>query len=182
MVEYRRSADDPYRADPESARELLFVDQPFANHNGGLVLFGPDGNLYIGLGDGGSAGDPDRNGQDLGTELGKILRIDPSPAGNRPYSIPAGQPLRRAAGALPEIWAYGLRNPWRFSFDRGGGLLYIGDVGQSSLEEIDVVGRNTPGPNFGWSAFEGTEVYNDDQQAPGHVPPVLDYGHDRAAR
>ena len=177
VVEYRRSAGDPYRADPGSARELLFVDQPFANHNGGLVLFGPDGRLYIGLGDGGSAGDPDRNGQDLGTLLGKILRIDPRPAGGRPYRIPAGNPFAGTPGAAPEIYAYGLRNPWRFSFDPETRRLFVGDVGQDEQEEIDAGVR--AGSNLGWSAFEGRARYNEDESAPGHVAPTLTYGRDR---
>jgi glucose/arabinose dehydrogenase len=176
VVEYRRSTDDPLRADEAAARQLLFVDQPYENHNGGLLLFGAGGHLYIGLGDGGSAGDPERNGQDLGTLLGKILRIDPRPSRGRPYSIPPANPFVDRRGARPEIFAYGLRNPWRFSFDRRTGGLLIGDVGQDSQEEIDAVGPGRgAGANFGWSAFEGTERYNDDEQAPGHVPPTLTY-------
>jgi glucose/arabinose dehydrogenase len=166
VVEYRRSADDPLRADESSARQILFLDQPYENHNGGLVLFGPDGHLYIGLGDGGSAGDPERNGQDLGTLLGKILRIDPDPSDGRPYSVPAGNPFVGRPGARPEIYAFGLRNPWRFSFDREDDSLWIGDVGQSEQEEIDVVSPpEASGANFGWSAFEGTARFNGDQPA-----------------
>ena len=176
IVEYRRSGEDPLVADEGSAREVLFVDQPFENHNGGLVLFGPDGDLYIGFGDGGSAGDPERNGQDLGTLLGKILRIDPRPSGGRAYSIVPGNRIR--PGARPEIFAYGLRNPWRFSFDREEGSLWIGDVGQDSQEEIDVVQPEVSGGNFGWSAFEGTEVYNEDESAPDAIPPAHTYGRD----
>ena len=177
VVEYRRSGEDPYRADPASARQLLFVDQPFDNHNGGLVLFGPDGNLYIGLGDGGSAGDPDRNGQDLGTLLGKILRIDPRRNGDRPYTIPTGNPFSGRPGARPEIYAYGLRNPWRFSFDPETRRLFVADVGQDQQEEIDAgVG---PGANLGWSAFEGTARFNEDESAPNAIPPTLSYGRDR---
>jgi glucose/arabinose dehydrogenase len=177
VVEYRRDADDPGVADPESARQLLRVDQPFSNHNGGLVLFGPDENLYIGLGDGGSAGDPQRNGQNLGTLLGKILRIDPQPGDGEPYRIPEGNPFTGREGARPEILAYGLRNPWRFSFDAE--RLWIGDVGQNEQEEIDgpIAGLGA-GANFGWSAFEGTEPFNDDQDAPGALPPTLTYGRD----
>jgi glucose/arabinose dehydrogenase len=181
VVEYRRSKSDPPVADPASAREILAVDQPFSNHNGGLLLFGPDGELYIGLGDGGSAGDPERNGQDLGTLLGKILRIDPRPSGGSPYSIPKGNPFTDvdASSDTPAlIYSYGLRNPWRFSFDRKTGDLWIGDVGQDALEEIDGV-RDGSGANFGWSAFEGTDRFNEDQQAPHAVPPVLVYGRDR---
>ena len=174
VVEYRRSAADPLRAEEGSARELLFVDQPFENHNGGLLLFGPDGDLYVGLGDGGSAGDPDRNGQDLGTLLGKILRIDPRPSAGRPYSIVPGNTI--APGARPEIFAYGLRNPWRFSFDREEGSLWIGDVGQDSQEEIDVGHPVVSGSNFGWSAFEGTERFNEDEQASNAIAPTHTYG------
>jgi glucose/arabinose dehydrogenase len=176
VVEYRRDTDEDV-ADPESARELLRVEQPFANHNGGLVVFGPDENLYIGLGDGGSGGDPQRNGQNLGTLLGKILRIDPRPGDGEPYRIPEGNPFRDRQGARPEILAYGLRNPWRFSFDAE--RLWIGDVGQDNLEEIDgpIAGLGA-GANFGWSAFEGTERFNDDQEAPDAIPPTLTYGRD----
>jgi glucose/arabinose dehydrogenase len=185
VVEYRRSSSDPLVADPQSAREVLGVDQPYENHNGGLILFGPGeapqgsqalGLLYIGLGDGGSSDDPDRNGQDLSTLLGKILRIEPRPAGGRPYSIPESNPFVGRSDARPEIYSYGLRNPWRFSFDRRSGDLWIGDVGQNSFEEIDGVKRGEgSGANFGWSAFEGYERFNEDQKAPGHVPPVLAY-------
>jgi glucose/arabinose dehydrogenase len=178
VVEYRR---DPSAeaADPGSARELLRVDQPYDNHNGGLLMFGPDDLLYVGLGDGGSGGDPERNGQDLSTPLAKILRIDPRPAGGEPYGIPSGNPFIDEAGARPETYSYGLRNPWRFSFDRETGDLWIGDVGQSAYEEIDGVARDDgAGANFGWSAFEGEAPFNDDQGAPGHVPPVLTYGRE----
>jgi glucose/arabinose dehydrogenase len=176
VVEYRRDEADPLQADPGSARQLLFVDQPFENHNGGMLLFGPGGDLYIGLGDGGSAGDPDRNGQDLGTLLGKILRIDPRPGAGRPYSIVPGNRIQ--PGARPEIFAYGLRNPWRFSFDRDEGSLWIGDVGQDSQEEIDVSRPSLSGSNFGWSAFEGTLRFNEDESALSAIPPVHVYGRD----
>jgi glucose/arabinose dehydrogenase len=176
VQEFRRSDSDPRVADPATRRELLHVDQPYSNHNGGLLLFGPDRKLYIGLGDGGAAEDPDRNGQDLGTLLGKILRIDPLPSGGRPYGIPRSNPFVDQGGARPEIYAYGLRNPWRFSFDRVGGALSIGDVGQNEFEEVDLVARDSAaGANFGWSAFEGDERFNSDQEAPGHVSPVLTY-------
>ena len=160
-------------ADPESARDVMHVDQPFANHNGGLLLFGPDGHLYIGLGDGGGADDPDRRALDLGDPLGKILRIDPRPDGARPYSIPAANPFAGTDGARGEIYSYGLRNPGRFSFDRLTGALSIGDVGQEEQEEIDLVAKGEGrGANFGWSAFEGEARFNEDQEAPGAVPPV----------
>jgi len=176
VVELRRSDDDPTVADPDSARELLAIEQPYPNHNGGLVLFGPDGNLYIGTGDGGSADDPLRAGQDLDTLLGKILRIDPRAGGGEPYRIPADNPFADGTGGRPEILAYGLRNPWRFSFDRETDELWIGDVGQNELEEvngpIDDLGA---GANFGWSAFEGTNRFNEDQRAPGAIDPALTY-------
>jgi glucose/arabinose dehydrogenase len=176
VQEFRRSDSDPAVADASTRRELLFVDQPFANHNGGLLLFGPDGKLYIGLGDGGAGGDPMRNGQDLGVLLGKILRIDPRPSGGEPYGIPRSNPFADEQGARPEVYAYGLRNPWRFSFDRGGETLSIGDVGQDEFEEVDLVPtRVAAGGNFGWSAFEGDLRFNPDQEAPGHIPPVLTY-------
>lgn len=179
VVEYRRSEDDPLVADPGSRRVILRVDQPFPNHNGGLVLFGPDGLLYIGLGDGGSEDDPSRNGQDLDTLLGKILRIDPGTSNGKPYKVPADNPFVDRSDALPEIYSYGLRNPWRFSFDRLTDDLSIGDVGQNEFEEVDLVGRSEGrGANFGWSAYEGTARFNDDQRAPSAVPPVLVYGHD----
>lgn len=172
VVEYR-SADGEV-ADESSRRELLRIDQPFANHNGGLLLFGPDDLLYVGTGDGGSGGDPDRNGQDRNSLLGKILRIDPAPSGEFPYTVPADNPFAGDDGSRGEIWAYGLRNPWRFSFDSERDWLAIGDVGQDSLEEVNLVADGS-GANFGWSAFEGTERFNDDQEAPGAVEPVLTY-------
>jgi glucose/arabinose dehydrogenase len=176
VVEYRAKGGD---VDPSSAREVLAVDQPYPNHNGGLVLVGPDDELYIGLGDGGSGGDPDRNGLDLSTLLGKILRIDPAPDGGRPYTIPSDNPFVDQDGARPEIYSYGLRNPWRFSFDAETGDLSIGDVGQDAFEEIDLVGRGEgSGANFGWSAFEGDERFNDDQSPKGTIPPVLTTSHD----
>jgi glucose/arabinose dehydrogenase len=176
IQEFRRDPDDPDRADPASRRELLRIDQPFDSHNGGLLLFGPDELMYVGTGDGGSAGDPMRNGQDLSTLLGKILRIDPTPAGGRPYGIPSSNPFVDEPGARGEIYSYGLRNPWRFSFDRVSGALSIGDVGEHSLEEIDLVGRRRGrGANFGWSAFEGDEPFNEDQEGEGAIPPVLTY-------
>ena len=171
VVEYR--AEDG-KVDTSSARTLLAVDQPFPNHNGGLLLFGPDDMLYIGLGDGGGGGDPDRNGLDLGTLLGKILRIDPAPDGKSPYTIPDDNPFVDESGARPEIYSYGLRNPWRFSFDSETEDLSIGDVGQDAIEEIDLVGRGEgSGANFGWSAFEGDHRFNEDQDPEGAIPPVL---------
>jgi glucose/arabinose dehydrogenase len=176
IQEFRRDEDDPLRADPSTRRELLRIEQPFENHNGGLLLLGPDDLLYVGTGDGGSAGDPMTNGQDLSTLLGKILRIDPEPAAGDPYRVPGSNPFVDEEGARGEIYSYGLRNPWRFSFDRENGALSIGDVGQDSLEEIDLVRRGAGrGANFGWSAFEGDERFDESQEAPGAIPPVLTY-------
>ena len=182
IVEFTRSRSDPSVADPGSARELLFVDQPFSNHNGGQLQIGPDGLLYVGFGDGGGGGDPMQNGQSLDTPLGKILRIDPRPAAGEPYSAPESNPFAGDPDGTPEIYSYGLRNPWRFSFDRETGALAIGDVGQSAIEEVDLVARGEgEGANFGWSAFEGTERFDANREAPGHIPPVLEYPLDGGA-
>jgi len=183
IVEYQRSAEDPARADPESARELLRIGDFASNHNGGLLLFGPDDLLYVGTGDGGGAGDPERTAQDLSSLLGKLLRIDPRSGAGEPYSIPADNPHVEDGDARAEIVAHGLRNPWRFSFDRETGDLWIGDVGQEELEEIDAAGvgelaKRGESLDFGWSAYEGTRRFNDDQQAPGALEPVLEYGRD----
>jgi len=157
-------------ADQASEKVLMVVDQPFPNHNGGSVAFGPDGYLYLGLGDGGAAGDPFKNGQNTGTMLGKILRIDVN--NGDPYAIPAGNPFGT------EVWALGLRNPWRFSFDRLNGDLWIGDVGQNAWEEIDYLpAGSSGGANFGWSLMEGTHGYDGDPQ-PGFLLPVAEYGHE----
>jgi glucose/arabinose dehydrogenase len=158
-------------------RHVLSVAQPFSNHNGGELVFGPDGYLYVGLGDGGSAGDPMGNGQSLQTMLGKILRISPRPAGGAPYTVPDGNPF--SGGAVPEIWDYGLRNPWRFSFDRQTGDLWIGDVGQYAWEEDDFApAGSTSGLNFGWNLFEGTHVFEGGPGSPQTGPPVYEYPHD----
>jgi glucose/arabinose dehydrogenase len=177
IARFQVSNDDPNVAQTDSETQLLYVRQPFANHNGGEVSFGPDGYLYLGLGDGGSAGDPNGNGQSLATFLGKILRLDVN--GGAPYAIPPDNPFANGGG-LPEIWAYGLRNPWRFSFDRLTGDLYIGDVGQNSWEEIDFLPAGSPGgTNFGWNIMEGFHPYQG--ATPANVvltPPVVEYGHD----
>jgi glucose/arabinose dehydrogenase len=176
VVEYRVSAD-PDRADPAPVRTILTVDQPFSNHNGGLVLFGPDRKLYIGLGDGGGAGDPYDNGQNLGTLLGKILRIDVD--ARSPYAIPADNPFRRG-GARGEVWVYGLRNPWRFSFDRETGDFYVADVGQNRREEVNAVSKaELAGRNYGWNTMEGSECFEPRRGCTrsGLTLPVLDYAN-----
>ena len=167
-------------ADPATRRQIIFQPQPYPNHNGGQLVFGPDGLLYIGFGDGGSHGDPQNRAQDLSTWLGKILRIDPHPSGSLPYTVPSDNPFVATAGAKPEIWSYGLRNPWRFTFDAANGDLWIGDVGQDLWEEIDWRPASSgagKGVNFGWRRFEGTHVYNPSTPTPGAVPPIYDYGH-----
>ena len=166
---------DGRTADSDSERVILEIEQPFANHNGGQLAFGPDGFLYIGLGDGGSAGDPMDHGQNTRTLLGSILRIDVSGSTpGTPYTIPRDNPLLADPNARPEIWAYGLRNPWRFSFDRETGQLWTGDVGQNSLEEVDLVER---GADYGWNTLEGTRCFSPRSgcDETGTVPPVWEY-------
>jgi glucose/arabinose dehydrogenase len=168
---------DPNLADPNSELIILTQEQPFENHNGGLLKFGPDGFLYIGLGDGGSANDPQRNGQNLNSLLGKILRIDVD--GGVPFAIPANNPFANQVNARGEIWHFGLRNPWRFSFDRQTGNLYIGDVGQNNFEEIDFMIGGVGGLNWGWSAMEGSgHCVNDAScNALGISIPITEYPH-----
>ena len=180
VASYRVSADAD-QADAASGVDILLVDQPFANHNGGGVAFGADGFLYIGLGDGGSEGDPQGNGQSLATLLGKILRIDVD--STTPYAIPGGNPFRSTAGARAEIWSFGLRNPFRFSFDRAGGDLYIGDVGQDRREEIDFAPASSAGgENYGWNRTEGTLCFAaSDCDRTGITFPITEYGHDGGA-
>ena len=169
-------ADDDFEAQPASEWRVLSIDQPYANHNGGQLQFGPDGMLYIGMGDGGSQGDPNNNAQNLNALLGKLLRIDVSHStADAPYLVPADNPA--LAGAhRPEIWALGLRNPWRFSFDRVSGALYIGDVGGSEVEEVDVQAAGLGGVNYGWRVREGTRERNGERE-PGMVDPVHEYEH-----
>ncbi len=173
-----RVSSNPDVADALSETEILTADQPFSNHNGGQVLYGPDGHLYVTLGDGGSAGDPDGRGQSLSELLGSILRIDPLDAGG--YEVPADNPFVGTAGARPEVWSYGLRNPWRIAFDASTGDLYIADVGQSRWEEVNVTladegaGR---GLNFGWRVMEGPDCFSGDCDPAGFELPVLSYGH-----
>jgi glucose/arabinose dehydrogenase len=181
IVEYAVASDGTF--DPASARPLLTIDQPYGNHNGGNVEFGPDGHLYIGMGDGGSGGDPERRGLNVSELLGKILRIDPTPSGDQPYTIPADNPFVGVDGARPEIWSVGVRNPWRFTFDSATGDLWIGDVGQGQWEEVDLaraVDGGGRGLNFGWSAFEGTHPFNDDQSPEGVTMPIFEYEHGSA--
>ena len=177
VVEYRVSAD-PDRADPNPVKTILSVDQPFRNHNGGLIVFGPDGMLYIALGDGGGGGDPLEAGQSLATLLGALLRIDID--SGDPFAIPPDNPFAGQAGARGEIWAYGLRNPWRYSFDRQTGDLYIADVGQNDREEVNAAPGNVAGLNYGWNTMEGSECFDPSQgcDPSGLTLPVLDYDHD----
>jgi glucose/arabinose dehydrogenase len=164
------------RADPGSERTILHFDDPFPNHNGGQLAFGPDGYLYIAFGDGGGGGDPLGSGQSLGTLLGKILRIDPRPAGGRPYRVPSDNPFVGRDGARPEIWDYGLRNPWRFSFDAATGDLWIGDVGQNAYEEVDAEPAGSGGRNYGWNRREGLHPFDGGDRPDGAVDPVIEYG------
>jgi glucose/arabinose dehydrogenase len=175
VVRYRVSSD-PNVADPASATVVIAIAQPFANHNGGQIAFGPDGMLYVGMGDGGSGGDPLDNGQDRSTLLGDLLRLDVRSA--TPYAIPADNPYRLSTTFRPEIWASGLRNPWRFSFDRTAGTLYIADVGQEEREEINAVSPTSAGLNYGWAVMEGTRCYRTASCDPaGLTLPVHEYTH-----
>jgi len=185
VVSELQASADLSTADPGSERILLTRTQPFANHNGGQLAFGPDGYLYIGLGDGGSAGDPIGNGQNPNVLLGKILRIDVDgqPDGRRAYALPPDNPFGvdgiDPGGGVPEIWALGLRNPWRFSFDPEGGDLYIGDVGQGAYEEINrQPGDSDGGENYGWNVMEGRHCYGGDCDQTGYVKPIAEYTHD----
>ena len=184
VVEY--TLGDGRRIDEDSRREVLFVEQPFANHNGGHLAVGPDGYLYVSLGDGGSGGDPLGHGQDTASLLGSILRIDPE-GGNEAgpaYAIPPGNPFADGERGAPEIWVYGVRNPWRFSFDTATGDLWIGDVGQNDFEEIDWLpadggfdaGR---GANLGWNEMEGTHAFDGGENPDGAVLPIFEYGRDQ---
>jgi glucose/arabinose dehydrogenase len=172
IAEYARSGPGALTADGDPKRVFFTVEQPFANHNGGMLAFGPDGLLYLGLGDGGSAGDPNNNGQSITTKLGKILRIDV----DRYPAPPAGN----LQGGDPDIWDYGLRNPWRFSFDRATGDLFIGDVGQNAFEEIDIEPAGQGRKNYGWRITEGLHCFNPVEgcDVTGITLPVVEYGHD----
>jgi glucose/arabinose dehydrogenase len=177
VARYRVNPSNANAADPSSARILLVVPQPFENHNGGQIAFGPDGYLYVALGDGGAAGDPFGNGQNRKTLLGKLLRIDVNTqTATTFYGIPPDNPfVGNSEGWRPEIYAYGLRNPWRFSFDRLTGALWAGDVGQNRVEEVDVITR---GGNYGWNVMEGTLCYNPSSgcDTSGSIRPVIEYG------
>ena len=172
----RFTIGDEGRADPDSEKILLEIEQPWGNHNGGTVAFGQDGMLYLSIGDGGAANDPMNHAQNLGTLLGSVIRIDPSGAdGDLPYAIPADNPFVDQKDARPEIWAYGLRNIWRMSFDRETGKLWAGDVGQNKYEEVDVV---ESGGNYGWRIREGFHAFRADESAPEGVElvdPIVEY-------
>ena len=174
---FKASSTSAMQVDPATEEVLLTFAQPYSNHNGGKVVFGPDGFLYIATGDGGSGGDPQNNGQNLGTLLGKILRIDVNGTGKGNYGIPADNPFNNRDGAREEIFAYGLRNPWRISFD-GQGQLWAGDVGQNNIEEIDLV---TKGGNYGWRLKEARDCYNPGQNCSqdGIIDPIWQYTHDK---
>jgi glucose/arabinose dehydrogenase len=181
IAQFKVDGSDPDVADPKSELVILGFKQPYPNHNGGAVEFGPDGMLYVSTGDGGSAGDPQGNGQRLDTFLAKILRFDIG--GNSaavPYKVPPDNPFITVAGAKPEIWLTGLRNPWRIRFDRATGDLWIGDVGQNAWEEIDVARAGVGGLNYGWNTMEGFHCYSPasgcDQD--GLTLPLAEYGHD----
>ncbi len=180
VVEY--SIDRATRANVETARELLRVPQPNGNHNGGAIEIGDDGFLYIALGDGGGSGDPGGNGQDLSTALGSILRIDPFPVGEQPYGVPDGNPFLEQAGTDERIWLYGVRNPWRFSFDSLTGDLWVADVGQNSFEEVTLLKASEEfgrGANLGWNAYEGFESFGSGVELANHIAPTYAYSHDQ---
>ncbi len=165
-------------ADVSTRREIFALKQPFPNHNGGQLYVDANDFLYIGFGDGGLAGDPLNSGQDLNSLLGKILRIDPRQSGTSAYRVPADNPFVGRSGVRPEIWQWGLRNPWRFSFDMATNDLWIGDVGQNVYEEINHTADGVAGANFGWKLREGKHPFNDAAAPPDAVDPVFEYSHD----
>jgi glucose/arabinose dehydrogenase len=186
LVEYQMGSDE---AQERTRRELLVIDDPYPNHNGGQLAFGPDGYLYWAMGDGGGGGDPEQTGQDPADLLGSILRIDPDVAPEQqdsvPYAIPNGNPFA-AGGGAPEVWAYGLRNPWRFSFDRATGDLWVADVGQDTIEEVNVLladgGTNAGrGANLGWPIMEGDRPFAGNEPPEGAVAPLFTYGRQDGA-
>ena len=163
---------------PESEELMLEVEQPYGNHNGGMIEFGPDGYLYLGFGDGGAGGDPKRNGQNRGTLLASILRIDVDrQSGGNAYAIPPDNPFHADPTAREEIWAYGLRNPWRFSFDSETGILWAGDVGQNDWEEIDIIVK---GGNYGWNHMEGHHPYKAGRNSPAFIAPITEHSKKEA--
>ena len=167
-------------ADLGSELVIMDIPQPFTNHNGGQLAFGPDGFLYLAIGDGGSAGDPDNNAQNTGNLLGTILRVDiDNPDSGRNYGIPSDNPFIGQSITRDEIYAFGLRNPWRMSFDTGTGNLWVGDVGQNAIEEIDII---TSGGNYGWKLFEGTSCFSGNCDNTGLVPPIFEYGQSNGDR
>ena len=171
------AAIDAGGADPGSLRDVLTIAQPSTRHHGGNLVFGPDGLLWVGIGDGSPGGDPANAAQSLDQLSGKLLRLDPRPSGGKGYTVPKSNPFVSQDGARPEIWAYGLRNPWRFSFDKATKDLWIGDVGQYIIEEIDVISlRRSKGANFGWKRLEGRRPFSG-TAPPRAVPPVHQYGH-----
>lgn len=176
IVRYRVS-DDPNVADAASGSIVMSIEQPFTNHNGGHLVFGPDGMLYIGVGDGGSAGDPDGHGQNPATRLGSILRVDVE--GADPYAVPPDNPFVDDPSARPEVWLWGVRNPWRIAFDSSTGHLFVADVGQSQREEVTVVGPEDAGANLGWNVTEGSRCFATPSCAPeDFILPQVEYGHD----
>lgn len=177
VARYTRDMANPDAADPNSKVELLTVQQPFSNHNGGCLRFGPDGYLYIAMGDGGSGGDPNSNAQNKNSLLGKLLRIDVN--NGSPYTNPASNPFMGSVDGADEVWAYGLRNPWKFSFNRTTGELWIADVGQDAREEINRMSSGTAGVNYGWRCYEGSAVYNSNgcSAASNYTTPFAEYTH-----
>ena len=176
-VERYTVSSDADSADPASAHRILFVEQPYANHNGGLVAFGPDGMLYVGMGDGGSAGDPLEAAQDLDNPLGKLLRLNVD--GADPYAVPADNPYADASGSRALVWAYGLRNPWRFSWDEASGLFFVADVGQNQWEELNAQPADAPAVNYGWDDMEASHCFEpaDGCLTEDRVLPVHEYDH-----
>jgi glucose/arabinose dehydrogenase len=177
VARYSVRADDANAADPASAVEILRVEQPFPNHNGGHMEFGPDGYLYISLGDGGSGGDPLNEGQNLAGLLGSILRIDVDVAEGEGYAVPADNPFVGRTDAAPEIWAYGVRNVWRFSFDRETGDMYAADVGQNAWEEVNFIPAGQGGVNLGWNVYEATHPFSGAAGTSDMVMPIAEYAH-----